>query len=143
MKIADLRVADALTPIRYRIYSDTPLLEVIELMVRRRLRWVPVVGQRYEVLGVITVGEALKHALPWGRAEAEATEAPLGAGLTARDVMSRSVLCLSEDQPLAEAASVMVNRDVDELPVVRAGELVGVLSREAILRVLSTSHEPS
>ena len=129
-------VADALTPVRYRIYPDTPLLEVVDLMVRRGLRMVPVVGERYEVLGVITAGDALKHLLPWRRPDAEPEGQ--GASLRARDVMSRSVLCISEDQPLIEAATMMVNRDVDELPVVREGELVGFLSREAILRALFT-----
>ena len=136
MDPSSLLVSDALTPVSYRIYPDTPLREVVDLMVRRGLRAVPVVGDRYEVLGVITAGDALVHLLPRGRTRP--TEAQPGASLRARDVMTRSVLCLSDAAPLIEAATVMVSRNVDELPVVRAGELVGFLTREAILRVLFT-----
>ncbi len=142
MHPARLLVSDALTPVSYRIYPDTPLLEVVDLIVRRGLRAVPVVGDRYEVLGVITVGDALEQLLsviPRGRSlETEAEPGKPGASLRARDVMTRSVLCVSDDEPLIEAANMMVNRNVDELPVVRAGELVGFLTREAILRILFT-----
>ncbi len=134
-----LLVSDALTPVSYRIYPDTPLLEVVDLIVRRGLRAVPVVGDRYEVLGVITAGDALEHILPRGRSlGTEPEPGRPGASLRARDVMTRSVLCVSDDEPLIEAANMMVNRNVDELPVVRAGELVGFLTREAILRILFT-----
>ena len=57
-------------------------------------------------------------------------------GSVARDVMTRSVLCVSEDQTLVDVASLMVNRDVEQLPVVREGELVGFVTREAVLRAL-------
>lgn len=130
-----LLVEDALVPAKYRIYPDTPLSEVVDLMVRRGLRAVPVVGERYEVLGIITSGDALKHLLPRkrpGDAEGDAGDRPM----TARDIMSRSVMCVSEEQSLLEAANLMVNRDVDQLPVVREGELVGFLTRDTILRAL-------
>jgi CBS domain-containing protein len=132
-----LLVEDALTPLKYRIYPDTPLLEVVDLMVRRGLRAVPVVGERYEVLGIITVGDALKHLLPRTRAGEESSRAgEPPEERSARDVMTRTVMCVSEDQNLLEAANLMVNRDVEELPVVREGELIGFLTRESILRVL-------
>lgn len=138
-----LLVEDALTPLKYRIYPDTPLLEVVDLMVRRGLRAVPVVGESYEVLGIVTVGDALKHLLPRSRAAEEGGprggEAP--RELSARDVMTRTVMCVSEDQNLLEAANLMVNRDVEELPVVREGELIGFLTREAILRMLFGNEE--
>ncbi len=124
-------VTDAMTPVRYLVYPDTPLLEVVDLMVRHSLRAVPVVGERYEVLGLITVGDALGELLP-RRAEGELP----GASLRARDVMTRSILCVSEDQALMDAATGMVNRGVDQLPVVREGELVAFLTRDAILRLL-------
>jgi CBS domain-containing protein len=137
-----LLVEDALTPLKYRIYPDTPLSEVVDLMVRRGLRAVPVVGEHYEVLGVLTVGDALKHLIPRVRG-GEETKRASSRELTARDVMTRTVMCVSEDQSLIEAANLMLNRDVDQLPVVREGELIGFLTRDSILRVLFGRDEPS
>ena len=128
----DLLVEDAAEAAKYRVYADTPLTEVVDLMVRRGLRAVPVVGERYEVLGIITTGDALGRVLRDTRADETEGERPL----TARDIMTRAVLCVSENQPLADAARMMVNRKVEQLPVVRDGELVGLITRNAVLRAL-------
>ena len=56
-------VEDALKAAQYRVYPDTPLAEVVDLMVRREVRAVPVVGERYEVLGIVTSGDALDRML--------------------------------------------------------------------------------
>ena len=62
---------------------------------------------------------------------------PLASGArTVRDVMTRQVLCVSPDQPIAEVASLMSNKDVDRVPVVREGRLVGFLTRGDIVRKL-------
>ena len=74
-----------------------------------------------------------------GGAEGGREEKP---GLVARDFMTRTVLCVSEGQALVEAANMMVNRDVEQLPVVREGELVGFVTRDSILRALTGSLEP-
>jgi CBS domain-containing protein len=133
-----VRVESAMTPVTYRIYPDTPLQEVLEFMIRRGVHALPVVGEGYEVLGIITAGEILGTLLPRRRGrEGDAADVTAETeGLTARDVMTRTVLCVSEDQSLVDAASVMVNRDVEQLPVVREGELVGFLTRDAVLRTL-------
>ncbi len=127
-------VSSAISPVTYRVYPDTPVAEIYELMTRRKLHAVPVVGENYEVLGVITAGDALRHLVPHTRGGQDAMEAVKGS--VARDVMTRSVLCVSEDQTLVDVASLMVNRDVEQLPVVREGELVGFVTREAVLRAL-------
>lgn len=131
-----LVVEDVMTPLSYRIYPDTPLSEVVDLMVRRHLRAVPVVGERLEVLGIITNGDILSHLLPRRRTgedeEGPADEKPL----LARDVMTRTVMCVSEDQSLLEAANLLVNKNVEQVPVVREGEMVGFLNRDTILKTL-------
>ncbi len=134
-----LVVEDALAPVSYRVYPETPMDEVLDLIIRRDLTAVPVVGENYEVLGMITAGEALKHLLHkrrTGEGEASPGREASEEAVLARDVMSRSVLCVSEDQSLMEAANLMVNRDVELLPVVREGELIGFLNRDQTLKAL-------
>ncbi len=127
-----LRVADAIESVKYRVDPDTPVSEVVDLMVRRGSEAVPVVGDRYEVLGIITAGDALRAVLDDGRVEEDAPQGPV----LARDIMTRAVLCVSETQPLADAARMMANRKVRQLPVVREGELIGLVTRDAVLRAL-------
>lgn len=135
-----LLVEDALVELNYRVYPNTPLPEVIDLMVRREIRTVPVVGEQYELLGLITLGDALRHVLPKFRI-ADDEQPPIGQGPepTAGEVMTRAVMCVSEDQSLVEAAHILVNRDLEQIPVVREGELIGFVNRELVLRLLTRS----
>jgi len=55
---------------------------------------------------------------------------------TVRDVMTRQVLCVAPEQPAAEVAALMSNKDVERVPVVREGKLVGFLTRGDIVRKL-------
>lgn len=128
-------VENALESAKYRVHPETPLCEVVDLMVRRDLRAVPVVGERCEVLGIITTGDALGDVLrdlPTDEAEGGS----MGGIRTARDVMTRAVLCVSESQPLLDAARMMATRRVGQLPVVRDAELIGLITRDGTLRAL-------
>jgi CBS domain-containing protein len=132
-----LLVEDVVEPIQYRVYPDTPYSEVTDLMVRRGLQAVPVVGEEYEFLGIITTGEALNELVSQARVESVGGgSAPARAEPTAREVMTRTVMCVSEEQSLIEAASIMVNRNVEQLPVIRDGEMVGLLTCGEVLRWL-------
>lgn len=129
----NLLVEAAVEPVTYRVYPDTPLKEILDLMARRGLHAVPVVGDQYEVLGIITAGDALGYLVP--RARTGSLRSAAGEGC-ARDIMTRSVLCVTEDQALLDVAAQMSNRDVEQMPVVREGELVGFITRDSALRVL-------
>jgi len=129
-----LLVADGLTPLKYRVYPDTPFSEIVGLMVRQGIRAVPVVGEKLDFLGLITSREAIRYMVPEQLTGAGGTE-EMGS-LMAREIMTRSVMCVSEDQSLVEAANLMVNKGVSQVPVVRGGELVGFLTAETTLQLL-------
>jgi CBS domain-containing protein/mannitol/fructose-specific phosphotransferase system IIA component (Ntr-type) len=131
-----LLVADGLTPLQYRVYADTPLAEVVGLMDRQGLRAVPVVGEKLQFLGLITSGDAIRYLLPERLTGAKVTPDQERSSLSAREVMTRSIMCISEEQSLVEAANLMVNKGVSQLPVVRGGELVGFLTVETALHLL-------
>ncbi len=128
-----VHVEHVLEPLTYRIYPDTPVGEIQHLMLRRGLKSVPVVGEEHELLGVITVEDVLCHILPTREGGP-----PSGRrGLVARDLMTRSVLCISESESLAAASRSLISRGVSRLPVVADGRLVGFLLRETVLRAFA------
>lgn len=137
-----LLVRDVMTQRVYRVAPEAPLRELVALMSEHRLRAVPVVGEQREVLGLVTDRDLLRYLMPHViriGAENEVARGGPGAiasGATARDVMSRAVMCISEDQPLAEVANIMLSKDVERLPVVSEGQLTGFLTRGDIIRKL-------
>ena len=138
-----LTVRDIMTPRVFRVHPDSSVGEVIELMGRHQLKAVPVVGEKREVLGVVTDRDILRHLLPViGRAGAGGDRMPEEDRslhrTPVREVMSRSVMCVSEDQALSEVVSTMINKDVERLPVVHEGRLTGFLTRADVLRKLFT-----
>jgi CBS domain-containing protein len=130
--IGNLLVEDALEAVDHRVRPDTPLADVVDLMVRLGIGAVPVVGDRSEVLGIVTSGDALGQLMHERSIPGTYPEEVL----TARDVMTRSVLCVSEGQPLIEAAHMMLHKDVEQIPVAREGRLVGIVTRANVLRAL-------
>ena len=128
-----LTVRDVMTQRVYRVGPDDPVKRVLDLVAEHRLRAVPVVGEDREVLGMVTDRDLLRFLLPVVQ-----RETPAGGmrETRVREVMSRSVICVSEDQALAEVASIMVGKDLERLPVVSHGKLTGFLTRGDILRKL-------
>ena len=133
-----LRVDDALEPVIYKVRPETTLGEILDTMVGHRVGAVPVVGERSEVLGIITAGDILDQLLR----DSPADDSPPAVDrLTARDFMTRTVLCVAEGQPLKDAARMMVNKRIEQLPIVREGELVGIVTRSKVLRALHGSRK--
>jgi CBS domain-containing protein len=54
----------------------------------------------------------------------------------ARDLMTSPVVTASEDTLVSELADLMTDHRIKRLPIVRAGKLVGVVSRSDIVRTL-------
>jgi CBS domain-containing protein len=139
-----LTVRDVMSTQTFRVYPDTPVREILDLMRRHQLRAVPVVGEKREVLGVVSEGDILRHLLPMiGRAGGGDGPAPPGGDslydTPVREIMSRSVMCISEDQALTEVVSTMINKNVERLPVVQEGRLTGFLTRADVMRKLFAS----
>jgi CBS domain-containing protein len=128
-----LRVRDVMTQRVWRTSPDAPVQEVLDLIAEHRLRAIPVVGHDRQVLGMVTDRDLLRHFLPGVQRPAEAS-ASAWSETRVRDVMSRSVICVSEDQALAEVTSMLVSKDIERLPVVHEGQLTGFLTRGDILR---------
>ncbi len=140
-----LTVRDVMVPRRLSLRPDTTLGEASQLMVAHQVAALPVVSENDEVLGLVTHQELLKYLLPAyvkreSSGEFRAVRRSRRGGdphaIPVREVMDRTVLCVSEDQTLADVANMMVTRSIERFPVVREGQLVGFLTRGDIVRRL-------
>ena len=134
----NLTVRDVMS---HRVRSVSPeasVRRVLQLMLRRRLQSVPVVGDKGEVVGLVTESDMMRALLPKiPRAGAEGSTTELEPGdRPIREVMARSVLCVSDDLGISEVASMMINKDVKQIPVVNDGAITGMVSRSDIIRKL-------
>ena len=122
---------------------DAPLREAARDMVRSGIGALPVVDATGLLVGLLSDKELMRHMLSNSLlpgAHSRRTPPPGVPGVEARravrDVMTRQVLAVAPEQPLAEVASLMTNKDVAHVPVVSEGKLVGFLTRGDIVRKL-------
>ena len=134
-----LAVRDVMTDHPRTVLAETPLKEAARTMVRAGLGALPVIDDERRVVGMVSEREVIRHLLTtqvFSGADVRSALSPLAGPRTVRDVMSRQVMCVAPEQPIAEVASLMSNKDVDRVPVVREGQLVGFLTRGDIVRKL-------
>jgi len=134
-----LTVRDIMTERPRSVGAEAPLRSAVMDMRRSGVGALPVVDDDNRVIGLLSERELLRHLLSHYLPRAGGPRGgPPGAAArrTVRDVMTRQVLCVSPHQPLAEVASLMLNKDVERVPVVRDGILVGFLTRGDIVRKL-------
>jgi CBS domain-containing protein len=136
---AQLSVRDVMTERPRTTTADTPLREAASVIAAGGLGALPVVDDTGLLVGMLSERELVRYLMQSQLQSAPGVRTPVEPGKQrrlVRDVMTRQVLCVSPDQPLAEVASIMVNKDLDAVPVVREGRVAGYLSRGDIIRKL-------
>lgn len=143
-----LTVRDLMTPDVLAAQPEQSLGDVARLMIERDVRAIPVVDDAGALMGMVTHRELLRYLIPDYLQKTKSgefravTKTSLQRGsadprtLPVKDVMARTVLCLSEEQTLSDVANLMNHKDVDRFPVVREGVVVGFLTRADLIRRL-------
>jgi CBS domain-containing protein len=145
---SQLTVRDIMTPHVYTVRPEQTLGDVAHTMIEHDVRAMPVVDDAGSLIGMVTHRELLRHLIPHflQRTKTGEFRAPTKGQLQrgsadprlmpVKEAMARSVLCLAEDQTLADVANLMSSKDVDRFPVVREGVVVGFLTRADVIRRL-------
>jgi CBS domain-containing protein len=138
-RVQNLSVIDVMEPASQRVYPDMELSEAARIMTRGGYTALPVVNKNDEIVGMISEKDLIRDFLPGyirlfeGAGEAVRTDP---STRRVRDVMSRAVLCLPIEAGLSDAASIIVNKNVDPLPLTSEGKWVGLISRRSLIRKL-------
>ena len=120
--------------------------DLVERMLTRGVSCLPVVDQDGHVLGIVSETDLLaseayagdrRGALALVAAVLRGQDAWLvnKTGRCARDLMTRHVVCASPDDDVRTTARRLLDWAVNHVPVVEEGRLVGIVSRQDLLRV--------
>jgi CBS domain-containing protein len=143
-----MKAKDVMTTEVVYAAPDTSVRAIAQTLLKRRISAVPVADDDGRVIGIVSEGDLMRR--PESETERprswwlELIETPedranqylKSHGLTARDVMTREPVTVTEDTPLEEIAMLLERKAIKRVPVLRDGKLVGIVSRADLLHGL-------
>src|SRR3989337_3981376 len=137
MKVREIMVRPAIV-----VKENSTLEEIAQIMLDNRIGCVPVVDKGGKIVGIITNSEfaAKERAFPfstffapqlfgkWMSKEEIKKIYTAACTMTAKEVMSTSVITVTEEEALEEVVKKMLNYDINHVPVVRDRVPVGIVA---------------
>lgn len=144
--VRDIMTRDVIT-----VAPDTEITQAVQILIDKRINGLPVVDAAGKLVGVICqsdlIAQQKKMPIPslftfldgyiaLSSIKHLEKEVRKIAAVTVGEAMSLNPVTVQPDSSLETVAALMVDRNFHTLPVVSEGELVGVLGKEDVLRVL-------
>jgi len=154
-----MRAMDVMTPDVITVDPDTSVQAVAKLLSERGISGVPVVDAADQLVGIVSEGDLL-HRVETGTDrrperltgrrrswwldtiasnEELARDYAKSHGRTAKDVMTRDVISVTDTTELADVAMLLETKRIKRVPVLRDGRLVGIVSRANLVRALAAT----
>jgi CBS domain-containing protein len=143
-----MRADDIMSMNVISVSPGTDIHEIAETLLDNRISAVPVVDDRGQLLGIVSEGDLIRrresgterHTSWWLRLLQNpndlAEEYVKTHGRTAKDVMTREVIMVTEETPVGEIAELLEKHRIKRVPVVHDGKVVGIVSRANLLHGL-------
>jgi len=145
-----MQVRDVMTPNVVSVRDDESIVKAARLMLQNRISGLPVVNANGALVGVVTEGDFLRRGeLGTSRQRPKWLEFLVGPGRLANEyvhqsgrkvaeVMTRDPLTVGEDDSLETVVKLMESRRIKRLPVMRNGQIVGIISRANLVHALAS-----
>jgi acetoin utilization protein AcuB len=119
----------------YTIQADTSVEEALRRMREKRVRHLPVLDKAGQLVGIVTEQDLL-YASPSPATSLSMYEMQyLLSKLTAAEVMSKELVTVTEDMLVEDAARIMTDHKIDGLPVMREGQLIGIITETDLFKL--------
>jgi len=145
MKASDVMTTDVVT-----VTPETSVVEIAKLLMSHRIGGMPVVDAAGSLVGMVSDGDLMRRSemgtlepgRPWWLnlfvdKFHEAAKYVKTHGHSARDVMTKKVVSVTEDTPLAEIARLLETHRIKRVPVLHDGKIVGIVSRANLAQGLA------
>lgn len=132
MLAKDLMRRDVLT-----VQDHTPVEELIDLLVREHIHGCPVVDGVGKLVGVVTQQDVFFS----GATRGEETPKK-GTALKVRDLMTSPAVSATEETEVLGLCRMMHRLRIHRVPIVRDGEVTGIVSSLDIVGELASGRDP-
>jgi acetoin utilization protein AcuB len=127
-------VAERMTRTPITIPPDMSVPDALRLMRDKKIRRLPVLDAQGKLVGIVSDKDLLLVAPSPATTLAIWEITDLLSKLKVEKVMTRDVITVTEDTPIEEAARIMADRKIGGLPVMRAGQLVGIITETDLFK---------
>ncbi len=142
MKVRELMDTEVIS-----VKPETTYEEVARLLYRHQVTGVPVLDEKERVVGFVSEKDIVRILYPWYKSyyespesytDMEARESKAGdiRNTKVETFMKKNILTVTPDDPIMKAGALMLAHDVNRLPVVESGALVGIVSRDSIYKAI-------
>jgi CBS domain-containing protein len=144
-----MRVHQIMTRRVLTVVVGSSIMQAANIMLKNHVSGLPVVDRAGKLVGIVSQGDFIRRAeIGTQRKRGRWLKILLGPGRTASDfvhergrrveeVMTVELYTVTEDATLDEVVQLMERHNVKRLPVMRAGELVGIVSRSNLLQAVA------
>jgi len=145
-----MKVSDVMTREVVSIAPDASVMEAVRLMLQHKVSGLPVIDGTGRLQGVVTEGDFLRRVeTGTERKRSRFVEFLLGPGRLAEDyvhasgrkvdeVMTPDPRTVGEDEALEKVVHLMERYRIKRLPVVRGDKVVGIVTRQNLMRALAS-----
>src|SRR5689334_447937 len=136
----NVKVGEFMTRPVVTVFPETPIGDAHRIMKEKAIRRLPVT-ERGKLVGIITIGD-IREAEPSDATSLSIWEInTLWARLTVKDVMTKKVITLGEEDSIIDAARLMLEHKIGGIPAVVAQDRpIGILTESDIFRMLIQVH---
>lgn len=127
-----MNVADIMSSPVYIINTDEPVSRARKLMLRHRIGTLPVLDEG-KMVGIVTksdISNRLSQAEPlWRRRPID--QIPI------KMLMTETVITIYPEASITQAATLMLENEIHNVPVVKNGNIVGIITRTDLMRYVA------
>lgn len=143
-----LKARDVMTRVLITVSPDTTIEDLGRLFIEKNVSGAPVVDSEGRLIGIVTENDLINKNsrlhiptvlrlfdafIPLGSSRLE-QEIKKMAASTVGDICSRKVVSIDEDASLEDIATIMTDRKIHLLPVLKDGRLTGIIGKKDLIK---------
>ena len=123
-----MKASDVMAPHVITVGPELDVKAVANTLAANGISAVPVIDIKNNILGIISEGDLIRRIAP---------AAGWSHGHKAKDVMTHQVITVDPEASLQEIANLFETHGIKRVPVVKNGELIGIVSRANLVQALA------